>query len=89
VLAETGIELDRVALAETWAECLMQRYKDGAEKGLRDWDAYDALRGIPVRINTAQGVIEGIGAGIDADGALCLDRGTAGIERIVAGDVLP
>jgi len=89
VLAETGIELDRVALAEAWAECLMARYQYGTEKGLHDWDAWDALRGIPVRLNTAHGILEGIGAGIDPDGALLLDRGADGIEHIVAGDVLP
>jgi BirA family biotin operon repressor/biotin-[acetyl-CoA-carboxylase] ligase len=47
----------------------------------------DCLAGRPVRVRQADRIIEGIGRGIDADGALILET-DHGLETIVGGQVL-
>ncbi len=46
----------------------------------------DLLRGQPLRVLTAQGVREGVGAGVDARGALCVQSG-AGMLTFDSADV--
>lgn len=53
---------------------------------LDDWDAFDGLRGEPVRLHLGERVIEGTHAGIAPDGALRLAT-AEGIQSYHAGEV--
>jgi BirA family biotin operon repressor/biotin-[acetyl-CoA-carboxylase] ligase len=50
------------------------------------WQAFDSLRDAPVRVVQGGGTLEGIARGVDADGALRVER-AGRIERFVSGDV--
>lgn len=52
-----------------------------------EWAARDTLLGQPVRVRVAGQTVEGVGRGIDAEGALLVAT-TGGVERLVAGEVL-
>jgi BirA family transcriptional regulator, biotin operon repressor / biotin---[acetyl-CoA-carboxylase] ligase len=73
---ETGQAPDRTALAQQLIAALLAMLQDFPQQGLeawRDrWMALDALAGKPVAVTTATGSVEGVAAGIDASGALCL-----------------
>lgn len=60
----------------------------GGFAALRDrWSALDAYADMPVRVISEFAVpVEGICAGVDADGALLLKTATC-VQRIIAGDV--
>jgi BirA family transcriptional regulator, biotin operon repressor / biotin---[acetyl-CoA-carboxylase] ligase len=49
------------------------------------WTSLDALAGRPARILIGDEVVEGISRGVDADGALILDRGGQ-LQRFVCGE---
>ncbi len=51
------------------------------------WASLDMLRGRPVRVDLGPRIVAGMGAGIDAEGALLLDVGTETI-RLFGGRVL-
>jgi len=51
-----------------------------------EWQAVDALRSRPVRIDRAGRSMDGVARGIDADGALLFDAGGR-LERVVSGEV--
>ena len=58
----------------------------GLEPFLADWDAFDGLRGKPVRLRLGEQVIEGTHAGIAPDGALRLAT-AQGVQSYHAGEV--
>ena len=93
ILVETGAALDRLALLERWREKFDALYGEvkahGSAPLVRRWERWDALKGHPVRINTQAGWIEGVGDGIDADGALFVHHPDGTRTRVVAGDVMP
>jgi BirA family biotin operon repressor/biotin-[acetyl-CoA-carboxylase] ligase len=67
-------------------EGLDQFEREGFAAFVDEYAEYDALRGIPLRISGANGELDGIGAGIDARGALQLQT-SAGLQRIDSADV--
>ena len=84
ILEETGIALDRVKLLDAWLDKIATlRQGDIVSR----WNPHDALRGKPVCVNTPTGEVAGIGAGIDADGALLLRQEDGTLVQVVAGDV--
>ena len=67
---------------------LLPDYEAGGFAQFRNqWQQYDWLRGRSVTIETPKQQITGIGTGIDDDGALLLDAGGAGIQRVSSGTV--
>lgn len=84
-------EFDRNALLAALLiglQGVLEAFGAGGFPALRDrWQVLDAYAGAPVRVvSGAATVLEGTGAGVDADGALLLRTGR-GIERILSGDV--
>ncbi len=65
---------------------LCQFESSGFEPFLSEWRRLDALSGRPVAVTHAHGVTLGTARGIADDGALLLAT-TAGVERLVSGDV--
>jgi BirA family biotin operon repressor/biotin-[acetyl-CoA-carboxylase] ligase len=59
-----------VRLIARLAECLRQFEAGRFAAFAADFDRFDALRGKPLRLSGVHGELEGIGAGIDARGAL-------------------
>ncbi|MFN3714946.1 MAG: biotin--[acetyl-CoA-carboxylase] ligase [Alcanivoracaceae bacterium] len=86
---ETGIALDRNALVHDLLcrqVALLQQYSDQGFAAWRErWQALDALAGKPVIVTTAVATAEGLAAGIDANGALCLQT-AAGITVFHGGE---
>jgi BirA family biotin operon repressor/biotin-[acetyl-CoA-carboxylase] ligase len=74
------------ALVTSLVEGLDQFEREGFAAFVDEYAEYDALRGIPLRISGANGELDGIGAGIDARGALQLQT-SAGLQRIDSADV--
>jgi BirA family biotin operon repressor/biotin-[acetyl-CoA-carboxylase] ligase len=90
-----GRTLDRVAFAARLydtLEAVLDRHAEGGFDAVRPrFEAYFRMRGQRVRVVDAvgggAGMLEGRAAGIDADGALWIERGDGSRERVVAGDV--
>jgi len=93
ILVESGVALDRLKLLKRWREKFDTIYDAikacGVAPFLQRWKRWDALAGKPVRINTQTGWVEGVGDGIDADGALFVRCPDGERIRVVAGDVMP
>jgi BirA family biotin operon repressor/biotin-[acetyl-CoA-carboxylase] ligase len=53
------------------------------------WEARFELRGKKVRVEMTDRIISGTATGIDRNGALVLEDSRGGIQRVVAGDVVP
>lgn len=60
--------------------------RDGAGGWLGQWRSMDYLHGRSIRVVSETAAFNGVAAGIDADGALLVDTGDAGLRRVVAGD---
>lgn len=71
----------RQHLAEAILRAVAERYREWCEDGpgpaLAAWGAIDALAGAGVRLETPEGLVEGMADGIDAEGRLVV-RGPAG-----------
>jgi len=65
---------------------LLEFERDALRPFLADWHGADALRGEQVNVAGAQGVTQGLAAGIDMHGALLLQT-PAGVQRFLSGDV--
>ena len=66
---------------------LLTRYAgDGFPMLRRDWEHYNAFADLPVQIRSEAGVVTGVCAGVDDDGALLL-RNEQGLQRVLAGEV--
>ena len=93
IMVETGISLDRKVLLQRWKEKFEPLYADmkthGTTSFTQRWNAWDILKGRPVRIHTQSGWIEGVGDGIDGDGALFVRKNDGEQVRVLAGDVAP
>jgi BirA family biotin operon repressor/biotin-[acetyl-CoA-carboxylase] ligase len=80
----------RNRLAGAMAGALVRLFRDFRELAPelleRDWAAADAIAGRPVNVSFGDHELSGVAAGIDADGALILERGD-GLLRVTAGDV--
>ena len=74
------------ALVTSLVDGLTQFEREGFAAFLDDYTEHDALRGVPLRVSGALGELDGIGAGIDARGALQLQT-AAGLRGIDSADV--
>jgi BirA family biotin operon repressor/biotin-[acetyl-CoA-carboxylase] ligase len=74
------------ALIAALAEGLTQFEHEGFGGFVEDYAARDLLKDAPLRVQGAQGTLEGIGAGVDERGAL-LVRNADGTHRIDSADV--
>ena len=74
------------ALVTSLVDGLAQFEREGFAAFLDDYAEHDALRGVPLRVSGALGELDGIGAGIDARGALQLQT-AAGLRGIDSADV--
>ncbi|MBF0472009.1 MAG: biotin--[acetyl-CoA-carboxylase] ligase [Gammaproteobacteria bacterium] len=59
---------------------------NGFDEIQREWQRLDLLRGRRIRVESEQGDIEGVAAGVAADGALCLEQGD-GLRLITSGHI--
>jgi BirA family biotin operon repressor/biotin-[acetyl-CoA-carboxylase] ligase len=75
-----------VALITSLVEGLAQFEREGFAAFVDEYAQYDALRGVPLRVSGASGELDGVGAGIDARGALQLQT-AAGLCGIDSADV--
>lgn len=84
----TPPDRNRVAAALVGAlgEGLVQFEREGFAAFLDEYARHDLLRGQALRVLGAQGTQDGVGAGIDARGALLLQTGD-GLRRIDSADV--
>jgi BirA family biotin operon repressor/biotin-[acetyl-CoA-carboxylase] ligase len=97
--AQRGIDLkshaqdppDKNALASSIVKRLFRLlpdYEAGGFAQFRDqWQQYDWLRGRLLTIETPKQWITGVAAGIADDGALLVEAGSAGIQRVTSGTV--
>jgi BirA family transcriptional regulator, biotin operon repressor / biotin---[acetyl-CoA-carboxylase] ligase len=74
------------ALIRSLVEGLAQFEREGFTAFVDEYAEYDALRGVPLRVSSATGDLDGIGAGIDGRGALQLQT-AAGLCGIDSADV--
>jgi BirA family transcriptional regulator, biotin operon repressor / biotin---[acetyl-CoA-carboxylase] ligase len=74
------------ALIASLVEGLHQFEREGFAAFVDDYAEHDALHGVPLRISGAAGEFDGVGAGIDARGALQV-KTTAGMQHIDSADV--
>lgn len=85
-----GLPPDRnrmvAALIGNLVEGLDQFERDGFAAFVDEYMEHDALRGVPLRVSSAMGELDGVGAGIDARGALQLQT-AAGLHGIDSADV--
>jgi len=59
---------------------------EGLKAFIAEWREADALRGRPVNVNCAEGLVKGLARGIDLHGALMVET-REGVRRFVSGDV--
>jgi BirA family biotin operon repressor/biotin-[acetyl-CoA-carboxylase] ligase len=87
-LAGRAPDRNRVAAAlmAALAEGLEQFERDGFAAFVDEYARYDLLRGKPLRVQGPQAILEGVGAGVDARGALLL-QADDGLHRIDSADV--
>lgn len=74
------------ALIASLVEGLDQFERDGFAAFVDEYAEHDALRGVPLRVSSATGDVDGIGAGIDARGALQLQT-ASGLRGVDSADV--
>jgi BirA family transcriptional regulator, biotin operon repressor / biotin---[acetyl-CoA-carboxylase] ligase len=74
------------ALIASLIEGLDQFEREGFAAFIDEYAGHDALRGVPLRISGAVGDFDGVGAGIDARGALQVQTAT-GMQCIDSADV--
>jgi BirA family biotin operon repressor/biotin-[acetyl-CoA-carboxylase] ligase len=92
-LAEHGIAVGVPRLLDTFLRAFQARVarwrRDGFEPTRGEWTAHAARLGERLTVATGSGEVHGRFVGIDADGALLLERaGGAKRDRVLAGDVL-
>jgi BirA family biotin operon repressor/biotin-[acetyl-CoA-carboxylase] ligase len=89
ILAETGQEVDRIALLATLLAGVEMRYArlQAGESPHTEWAARLATLGQSVRAATSGGNITGIAEAVDEDGALLLRMSDGALHRLTAGDV--
>lgn len=76
------------ALADAVAAAVLAFPIDGLAASLARWRALDALADAPVELLGPDGArTEGIARGVDADGALRVERADGRLERVIAGEV--
>lgn len=91
LLLESGTCVSRVEFTRTLLTALDALYDDYLEHGFspikEEWLSRSMVMGRRVRVVSGNDATEGIVCGIDDDGALLLQRGSGGCERVLSGDV--
>ena len=91
LLLASGQRVDRAAFTGRLLAALEARYgrfcSAGFEAVRGEWEEYSCLTGTEVCVAAPDGEIQGRVLGLDADGALRLQRADGGTVRIVAGEV--
>lgn len=87
-----GESLNINEFAASMIQVLLQGYDafiadDYEDKLIRSWGDYDSLQGRTITAKTAQGIVTGYGAGIDAEGALVIEQANGTKQIVHAGDV--
>lgn len=86
-----GAPPDRNRVAAALITALMaglgQFERDGFSAFMTDYRRYDLLRGQPLQLSGALGEFAGIGAGVDASGALLVRRSDGSLHRVDSADV--
>ena len=75
------------ALIAALAQGLGEFEREGFAAFAADYARHDLLRSQPLRLSGAHGAFEGVGAGVDARGALQLRMPDGGLRRIDSADV--
>ncbi|MEA3338841.1 MAG: biotin--[acetyl-CoA-carboxylase] ligase [Chloroflexota bacterium] len=89
ILAETGREVDRVALLAALlagVEARRERLRVG-ESPRAEWAARLTTLGQRVDVTTSAGTLTGVAESVDEDGALLLRASDGALHRLLAGDV--
>jgi BirA family biotin operon repressor/biotin-[acetyl-CoA-carboxylase] ligase len=89
ILAETGRQVGRSGLLVALLERVEARYKrlKSGENPHQEWSSRLVTLGQRVQITTPEGVLNGIAAGVDEDGALLLQKDDGSIQQLLTGDV--
>lgn len=74
------------ALIGSCVEGLLAFEREGLKAFIAEWREADALRGRPVNVSGAEGLVKGLARGIDLHGALMVET-RDGVRRVVSGDV--
>ncbi|MDW2982757.1 biotin--[acetyl-CoA-carboxylase] ligase [Rhodanobacter sp. KK11] len=86
-----GVPPDRnraaAALIAALVEGLQQFERAGFAAFSADYARHDLLRGRPLQLNGALGVFDGVGAGVDAHGALQVRMADGSVRRVDSADV--
>ena len=75
------------ALIAALVEGLRQFERDGFAAFSADYARYDLLRNQPLQVSGALGMFDGVGAGVDAHGALQVRMADGSVRRIDSADV--
>jgi BirA family biotin operon repressor/biotin-[acetyl-CoA-carboxylase] ligase len=91
-LADVGVEVGArnrlvAALIESCVTGLEQFRAEGFAPFKSQWNAADVLRNQPIVVADVNGQRRGVARGIDAQGALILERDDGSRETVIAGDV--
>jgi BirA family transcriptional regulator, biotin operon repressor / biotin---[acetyl-CoA-carboxylase] ligase len=90
IASARGADVDRALFAARLLNALDARYesllRDGFSALLAAWSERDALRGRRIQVRVGDEVVEGVAAGLGANGRLQMDT-PSGLREIVAGDV--
>jgi BirA family biotin operon repressor/biotin-[acetyl-CoA-carboxylase] ligase len=89
ILAETGWEVDRIALLTAFLAGVERRYEAlrTGESPHQEWAARLTTLGRPVKVTTSDKVLTGVAESVDEDGALLLRTPDGALHRFLAGDV--
>ncbi len=89
ILAETGRDVDRVALLTAFLAEVERRYQAlrTGESPHQEWAARLATLGRSVDVTTSDGILAGMAESVDEDGALLLRTPDGVLHRLLAGDV--
>ncbi len=91
IFAETGVRAHRAELVRLICAEMEQLYQLYLEEGFKPikllWESHAAFIGEKRRINTLDGVFEGIIRGIDEEGVLLLELNNGIIKKILSADL--
>ncbi|MBI5238736.1 MAG: biotin--[acetyl-CoA-carboxylase] ligase [Deltaproteobacteria bacterium] len=91
IMEKTGRTVDRAEFACALYSRLEKWYKvfvnEGIAPVLSAWKGYFDMEGRPIRVNSFEGVVSGICAGVDTEGALLIRTASGRVHRVISGDV--
>jgi BirA family biotin operon repressor/biotin-[acetyl-CoA-carboxylase] ligase len=85
--------VDRTAFAGELIQSLDRCYGELEQRGFphiaERWEGFFELKGRKVKVEMGDRQVSGTAKGIDRDGALVIEHSGGGLERVIAGDVIP